>query len=38
MGYTVMISDYLRYFRLRAYLRRYTQKPIGIVLSSYNFV
>ncbi|MBK5915519.1 TonB-dependent receptor [Rhodocyclus purpureus] len=32
-GYTVMISDYVRYFRLRAYLRRYTQKEIGIVLS-----
>ena len=36
-GYTVMISDYLRYFRLRAYLRRYTQKPIGIVLSVRDF-
>lgn len=33
LGYTVMISDYVRFFRLRAYLRRYTQKPIGIVLS-----
>lgn len=32
-GYTVMISDYVRFFRLRAYLRRYSQKPIGIVLS-----
>lgn len=36
-GYTVMISDYLRYFRLRAYLRRYTQKPIGFVLSVRDF-
>ena len=36
-GYTVMISDYLRYFRLRNYLRRYTQKPIGIVLSVRDF-
>lgn len=36
-GYTVMISDYLRFFRLRAYLRRYTQKPIGIVLSVRDF-
>lgn len=36
-GYTVMISDYLRYFRLRDYLRRYTQKPIGIVLSVRDF-
>ncbi|MDX9700693.1 MAG: TonB-dependent receptor [Rhodocyclaceae bacterium] len=37
MGYTVMISDYVRFFRLRAYLRRYTQKPIGIVLSVRDF-
>ncbi|WP_153111240.1 TonB-dependent receptor [Propionivibrio limicola] len=36
-GYTVMISDYLRYFRLRDYLRRYTQKPIGFVLSVRDF-
>ena len=36
-GYTVIISDYLRFFRLRAYLRRYTQKPIGIVLSVRDF-
>ena len=37
LGYTVLISDYLRYFRLRAYLRRYTQQPIGIVLSVRDF-
>ena len=36
-GYTVMISDYLRYFRLREYFRRYTQKQIGIVLSVRDF-
>lgn len=36
-GYTVMISDYVRFFRLRAYLRRYTQKQIGIVLSVRDF-
>jgi hypothetical protein len=36
-GYTVLISDYVRYFRLRAYLRRYTQQPIGIVLSVRDF-
>ena len=36
-GYTVMISDYVRFFRLRAYFRRYTQKPIGIVLSVRDF-
>ncbi len=37
LGYTVMISDYVRFFRLRAYLRRYTQKRIGIVLSVRDF-
>ncbi|MDX9944753.1 MAG: TonB-dependent receptor [Azonexus sp.] len=37
LGHMVMISDYVRYFRLRAYLRRYTQKPIGIVLSVRDF-
>ncbi|MDX5362995.1 MAG: TonB-dependent receptor [Pseudazoarcus pumilus] len=36
-GYTVMISDYVRFFRLRAYLRRYTREPIGIVLSVRDF-
>ncbi|MFV8834189.1 hypothetical protein [Aquisalimonas sp.] len=37
LGYTVMVSDYVRFFRLRAYLRRYTRKPIGIVLSVRDF-
>ena len=32
MGYFVMISDYVRYFRLRAYFRQFTQRQIGIVL------
>lgn len=32
MGYHVMISDYVRYFRLRAYFRQFTQKQIGIVM------
>ncbi len=31
-GCTVMISDYLRYFRLGAYLYRYTNQPIGIAM------
>lgn len=31
LGYHVLVSDYLRYFRLRAFLRRYTQGCIGIV-------
>jgi hypothetical protein len=39
-GYTVLVSNYLRYFRLRAYFRRYTQKQIGMILgiSSLNAV
>ncbi|RLA09762.1 MAG: TonB-dependent receptor [Gammaproteobacteria bacterium] len=36
LGYTVLISDYLRFFRLRAFFRRYTQKQIGIVLGVPN--
>ena len=35
-GYTVMISNYLRYFRLRAYFRRYTQLQIGMILGISN--
>lgn len=36
-GATVLVSDYLRYFRLRSWLRRYTQEPIGIVISVRDF-
>jgi len=36
LGYSVMISDYVRYFRLRAYFRRYTSLSIGIVLGMDN--
>ena len=32
LGYHVLVSDYLRYFRLRAFLRRYTLGRIGIVV------
>ncbi|RLA18754.1 MAG: TonB-dependent receptor [Gammaproteobacteria bacterium] len=35
-GFTVMISNYLRYFRLRAYFRRYTQLQIGMILGISN--
>ncbi|TXL15033.1 hypothetical protein BMR04_12375 [Methylococcaceae bacterium HT3] len=35
-GYTVMISNYLRYFRLRAYFRRYSQLQIGMILGISN--
>lgn len=37
LGYTVLISDYLRFFRLRSWLRQFTQNPIGIVLSVLDF-
>lgn len=35
-GYTVMISNYLRYFRLRQYFRRYTKKQLGMILGISN--
>lgn len=35
-GYTVMISNYLRYFRLREYFRRYTKQQIGMILGISN--
>lgn len=36
LGYSVMISDYTRYFSLRAYFRQFTQMQIGIVLGIAN--
>jgi len=36
LGYTVMVSDYTRYFSLRAYFRQFTQKQIGIVVGVVN--
>lgn len=35
-GSIVMISDYQRYFRLAAYLYRYTHRPIGIAMGLDN--
>lgn len=37
LGFSVLISDYLRFFRLRSWIRRYTQKRIGIMLSVLDF-
>lgn len=37
LGFSVLISDYLRFFRLRSWIRRYTQNYIGIVLSVLDF-
>ncbi len=36
LGYNVMITDYTRYFSVRAYFRQFTQKQIGIVLGISN--
>lgn len=36
LGYSVMISDYTRYFSLREYFRQYTSLQIGIVLGMKN--
>ena len=36
LGYSVLISDYTRYFSLRAYFRQYTARQIGIVLGMVN--
>ena len=36
LGYSVMVSDYTRYFSLRAYFRQYTSGQIGIVLGMIN--
>jgi hypothetical protein len=36
LGYSVMISDYTRYFSLRAYFRQFTQLQIGIVVGIIN--
>ncbi|HVY63794.1 MAG TPA: TonB-dependent receptor [Gammaproteobacteria bacterium] len=35
-GHTVMISDYVEYYRLAAYLFRYTHRPIGLAMGAVN--
>ncbi len=37
LGFSVLISDYLRFFRLRSWIRRYTANRIGICLSVLDF-
>lgn len=37
LGYHVLISDYLRFFRLRSWIRNYTDSRIGIILSVLDF-
>ena len=35
-GHTVMISDFFEYYRLAAYLFRYTHRPIGLAMGAAN--
>lgn len=37
-GMTVMISDYFEYYRLAAYLARYTKKRIGITMGAASLI
>jgi hypothetical protein len=37
-GHTVMISDFAEYYRLAAYLFRYTQRRIGLAMGAMNLV
>jgi hypothetical protein len=36
LGYNVLVSDYTRYFSLRAYFRQFTNHQIGIVVGMIN--
>ena len=38
LGFNVLVSNYLRFFTLRAYLNRLTKKKLGIVLSVPNII
>ncbi len=37
-GKTVMISNYFEYYRLAAYLARFTKKPIGITMGAHSLL
>ena len=37
LGFNVLVSDYLRFFRLRSWIRNYTENRIAIVISAYDF-
>ncbi len=37
LGFNVLISDYLRYFRLRSWMRNFTSNRIAIVISAHDF-
>lgn len=34
MGYNVLVSDYVRYFKLRSWFRRHTQAPLAILMKA----
>jgi hypothetical protein len=36
LGYSVLISNYLRYFRIQTFFRRYTNRMIGIIAGIQN--
>ena len=36
LGYSVMVSDYTRYFSMRAYFRQFTDMQIGVVVGMVN--
>jgi len=36
LGYHVLISDYLRFFRLRSWIRNFTNKRIAVVMTVYD--
>ncbi len=36
LGYHVLISDYLRFFRLRSWIRNFTNKRIAVIMSIYD--
>lgn len=37
LGYHVLVSDYVRLFSLRSWLRRYSNRPIGITIKALDF-
>lgn len=36
LGHPVLVTDYLRYFRVREFLNRYTKNPVGFILGIPN--
>lgn len=38
LGFHVLVSEYLRYFRIREYLARYTREPVALITNSDGLV